>query len=137
MGLGCGDSGETGDDGPSECVAGEFCPGNLVCVDGFCVEPGGSTNNSMDETTMGNSTTDDPTSDDATTDEPTGDGDGEPGDGDGEPGDGDGEPGDGDGEPGDGDGDGGDGDGDPGMMCTTYNPEMCESARHGGQPGPR
>jgi hypothetical protein len=27
------------DDGPSECIGGEFCVGDLVCVDGYCVPP--------------------------------------------------------------------------------------------------
>jgi hypothetical protein len=78
LGTSCVGQPAVDDGGPSECVAGEFCVGDLVCVDGFCVEPGGETG---------------------------GDGDGDTGDGDGDTGDGDGDPGDGDGDPG-GDGDG-------------------------------
>jgi cysteine-rich repeat protein len=75
----CSDSGADDDGGPSACVNGEFCVGDLVCVGGFCLPPGGT--------------------------ESVGDGDGNSGDGDGDPGDGDGDPGDGDGDSGDGDGD--------------------------------
>jgi hypothetical protein len=37
----CG--GDEGTAGPSPCVAGQYCPGSLVCVDGFCVDSIGST----------------------------------------------------------------------------------------------
>jgi cysteine-rich repeat protein len=75
----CSDSGADDDGGPSACVNGEFCVGDLVCVGGFCLPPGGTES-------VGD-----------------GDGDGDSGDGDGDSGDGDGDPGDGDGDSGDGD----------------------------------
>jgi cysteine-rich repeat protein len=93
----CGGDSSTGDDGPPPCVNGEFCVGELSCVDGFCVDLG-STSES-----------------DGSGDGDEGDGDGDEGDGDegdGDEGDGDGDEGDGDGDEGDGDGDEGDGDGD-------------------------
>jgi cysteine-rich repeat protein len=91
----CSDS-EAGDGGPSACVNGQFCVGNLVCVAGLCIEPSGT---------------------DSFGDGDGDSGDGDDGDGDGDSGDGDGDSGDGDGDSGDGDGDSGDGDGDEPAEC--------------------
>ncbi|HLT34983.1 MAG TPA: hypothetical protein VK034_01825, partial [Enhygromyxa sp.] len=103
-------------------VGGQFCPDGLECVDGFCVEPGGS------ETGDGDPGDGDPGDGDPGDGDP---GDGDPGDGD--PGDGDGDHGDGDGDPGDGDGEAqscGNGVVDPGELCDdgNANDDVCTSA---------
>jgi hypothetical protein len=106
----CSNSEDGNDEVGSACVGGLFCPGDQVCVDGFCVAGVGETSSSGD----GDG---DPTTGDGDGDPTTGDGDG---DGDGDPTTGDGD-GDGDGDPTTGDGDGdpttGDGDGDS-FTCT-------------------
>ena len=43
IGAACaGENVGTGDEGPTLCVGGEFCPDNQICVDGFCVDPSGT-----------------------------------------------------------------------------------------------
>ena len=43
--LSCTDDLGSNDSGPSACIGGEFCVGDLVCVDGVCVPPGGTETN--------------------------------------------------------------------------------------------
>jgi cysteine-rich repeat protein len=104
------------DGGPSPCIGGDLCVGELICVDGFCVPPGGSETVGDGDGDSGDGDGDGD-SGDGDGDGDSGDGDGDSGDGDGDSGDGDGDSGDGDGDPGDGDGDSGDGDGDEPGVC--------------------
>jgi cysteine-rich repeat protein len=96
--LSCSDDVTSNEDGPSECIGGDLCVGELVCVDGFCVMPGDETGES-------------------------GDGDGDPGDGDGDGDPGDGDPGDGDGDL----ATCGDGVQDPGEACDDGNDDNTDT----------